>query len=59
MFTLQMGWKTGLELMLKLEHGTHGKMSGVQIEQIVAMAFEPIATGDAAAFQLLTSCNLC
>ena len=45
MYTLQMGWKTSLELMLKIEHGTHVKMSGVQTEPIVAMAFEPIAAG--------------
>ena len=56
-FTLQMGWKTGFELMFKLEHGTHTSMASVQVERIVAMAFEPIATGAAALLCLPAGCH--
>ena len=45
MYILKMDWKTALEVMVKIEHGTHVKMSCVQTEPVVALVFEPIGTG--------------
>ena len=46
MYILKMDWKKSLEVMIRIEHGTHVKMSCVQTEPVAAMAFEPIGAGE-------------